>query len=134
MKYPFALVTLIWAYLTLPSFFLKTLCTRFLILDFNRSCGEVSSVEKSNVWTDVAERTSRWLSDDNELVEFFGIQMLLTPLRLGLVLQYLTNKSFIVLSSLLSRHDRSFVVYLLEPAKNRCFYGDLCNLQGVQYR
>ena len=37
MKYPFALVTLIWVYLTLPSFFLKALCTRLLILDFNRT-------------------------------------------------------------------------------------------------
>ena len=41
--------------ITLPAFFLKALCTRLLSLDSNRSCGiEVQSVEKSNVWTDVA--------------------------------------------------------------------------------
>ena len=38
-----------------------------------------------------------------------------------------------VLSTLVRRHDRSFVVHLLEPAINLCLYGDLCNL-GVQYR
>ena len=70
-------------YLTLSSFFLKVLRTRLLILDFNRSCGiEGYSVEKSNGWTDVAVRTSSWSSDDNKLVEFFRIHMLLTPLRL----------------------------------------------------
>ena len=86
-----------------------------------------------NVWTDVAVRTSSWSSDDNKLVEFFRIYMLLTPLRLVLVLQYPTNRSFVVLSTLVRRHDRSFVVLLLEPAINLCLYGDLCNL-GVQYR
>ena len=88
---------------------------------------------KSNVWADVAVGTSSWSSDDNKLVEFFRIHMLLTPLRLVLVLQYLTNPSFMVLSTLVRRHDRSFVVHLLEPAINLCLYGDLCNL-GVQYR
>ena len=39
VKYPWPLVTLICVYLTLPSFFLKALCTRLLILDFNKSCG-----------------------------------------------------------------------------------------------
>ena len=43
---------------------------------------------------DVAVRTSSWSSDDNKLVEFFRIHMLLTPLRMVLVLQYLTNPSF----------------------------------------
>ena len=38
-----------------------------------------------------------------------------------------------VLSTLVRKHDRSFVVHLLEPAINLCLYGDLCNL-GVQYR
>ena len=127
-------VILIWSCLTLQSFFLKGLCTRLLILDLNRSCGiEVWSVEKSNVWTDVAVRTSSWSSDDNELVQFFRIQMLSTPLRLVLVLQNLINPSFMVLSTLVRRHDRSFVVHLLEPAINLCLYGDLCSL-GVQYR
>ena len=45
----------------------------------------------------------------------------------------LTNPFFMVLSSFVRRHDRSFVVHLLEPAINRCLYGDLYNL-GVQYR
>ena len=36
MKYPFDLVTLMWVYLTLPSFFLKALCARLPFLDFNR--------------------------------------------------------------------------------------------------
>ena len=43
---------------------------------------------------------SSWSSDDNKLVEFFRIHMLLTPLRLVLVLQYLTSPSFMVLRSL----------------------------------
>ena len=73
-------------------------------------------------------RTLSWSSDDNKLVEFFRIHMLLTPLRLVLVLQYLTNPSFMVLSTLVRRHYRSFVVHLLESAINRCLYGDLCNL------
>ena len=55
--------------------------------------------------------------------------MLLTPLRLVLVLQYFTSPSFMVLSSLVRRHHRSFVVHLLEPAINRSLYGDLCNLE-----
>ena len=76
------------------------------------------SVEKSDVWTDVVIRTSSWSSDDNKLVEFFRIHMLLTPLQLVLVLQYLTNPCFMVLSTLVRRHDRSFVIHLLEPAIN----------------
>ena len=91
------------------------------------------SVEKSNVWTDVAVWTSSWSSDDNKLVEFFRIHMLLTPLRLVLVMQYFTNPFFMVLSSLVKMHDRSFVIHALEPAINRCLYGDLYSL-GVQYR
>ena len=59
--------------------------------------------------------------------------MLLTLLQLVLVLQYLTNLSFMVFSTLVRRHDRSFVVHLLEPVVNLCLYGDLWNL-GVQYR
>ena len=59
----------------------------------------MQSVEKSNVWTDVVVRTSSWSSDDNKLVEFFRIHILLTPLQLALVLQYLTNPSFMVLST-----------------------------------
>ena len=62
-------------------------------------------MEKSNVWTDVAVRTSSWSSDDNKLVEFFRIHMLLTPLWPVLVLQYLTNPSFMVLSTLVRRHE-----------------------------
>ena len=82
---------------------------------------------KSNVWIDVTVRRSSWSGDDNKLVEFFRIHMLLTPLRMVLVLQYLTNPSFTVLSSLVRRHGRSFVVHLMEPAINLCLYGNLCN-------
>ena len=129
---PFALVTLMWVYLTLPFFFLKELCTIILILDFNRSCGiEMESVEKPNVWTHVAARTSGCSSDEKKLLEhphvadtiaagfsvaiphqsilygiLFRILVLLTPLRLVLVLQYLTNPSFMVLCSLVRRHER----------------------------
>ena len=75
-----------------------------LTVDFNRSCGievliEVPSAEKSDVFTDVAVQRSSWSSDDNKLVEFFRNHMLLTPLQLILVLQYLINPSFMVLSS-----------------------------------
>ena len=68
-----------------------------------------SSFEKSDVWTDVAAWTSSWSYDDNKLVEFFRIYMLLTPLWLVLVLQYLTNSSFIVLSSLVRIHGRALL-------------------------
>ena len=73
-------------------------------------------LKKSNVWTDVTVRTSSWSSDDNKLAEFLRIHMLLTPLRLVLVLQYLTNPSFMVLGSFVRSHDRSSAVHLLEPA------------------
>ena len=54
---------------------------------------------------------------------------------LVLVLQYLTNLSFMVLSSWVRRHDKSFVVHLLGPAINRCLYCDLCMRSlGVQHR
>ena len=61
------------------------------------------------------------------------IHMLLTPLQLVLVLQYLANPPFTVLSSSVTKHDRSFLLHLLEPAVNRCLYADLWNV-GVQYR
>ena len=35
--------------------------------------------------------------------------------------------------TLVRRHDRSFIVHLLEPAINLCLYGDLCNLGIVLY-
>ena len=54
------------------------------------------------------------------LVEFLTILMLLTPLRLVLVLQYLISPSFRVVNTLVSRHDKSFVVHLLEPAIEQC--------------
>ena len=108
--------------LTLPSFFLKALCTRLLILDFNTLCG-IEGVKYWKIkcldWCSCMDRSS-WSNDDNKLVEFFRIHMLLTPLRLVLVLQYLTNPSFMVFRSLVRRHNRSFVVHLLEPAINLC--------------
>ena len=61
VKYPFDLVTLVWVYLTPPSFFLKALCTRLLVPDFDRSCGlDALSVVTSNFWTDLAVQTSSW--------------------------------------------------------------------------
>ena len=54
------------------------------------------------------------------LVEFLTILKLLTPLRLVLVLQYLISPSVRVVNTLVSRHDKSFVVHLLEPAIKQC--------------
>ena len=68
-------------------------------------------VEKSYVRTDVAVKTSSWSRNGNRLVEFLTIQMLLTPLRLALVLQYLITPSSTVVNTLVSRHDKSFVVH-----------------------
>ena len=134
VKYPFSVVTLIWIYLTLPSLPMKALCTRLLILDFNRSCGiEVQSVEKPNAWTDVAAQTSSRPSDDNKPAELPRIHMLLTPLWLVLVLQYLTNPSFMAHSTLVRRHDRPPAAHSLELDTNRCLCYDLRSL-GVQYR
>ena len=47
-----------------------------------------------------------WLNDDNKLVGFIRIHMLLTSSRLVVVLQHFTNPSFMVLSSLVKRQDR----------------------------
>ena len=71
--------------------------------------------------------------DDNRLVEFLTIHMLLTPLQLVLVLQYLISPSLTVVNTLVSRHDKSFVVHLLEPAIKGCLKETLCNF-GVQYK
>ena len=38
-----------------------------------------------------------------------------------------------VVNILVSRHDKSFVVHLLEPAIKRCLKGTLCNF-GVHYK
>ena len=51
--------------------------------------------------------------------------MLLTPLRLVLVLLYLIGPSFTVVNTLVSRHDKAFVVHLLEPAIKAMFERDL---------
>ena len=45
-----------------------------------------------------------------------------TPLRLVLVLQYLTNLSFMALSNLVRRYDRSFVVHFLKPVLKPDFH------------
>ena len=92
------------------------------IRDFSNLCGmEVCNVEKPYVCTDVAVRTSSWSSDDNRHVGFFSIHMLFASLRLVLVAQYLSSPSLVVDSNLVRRHDKSSVVYLLEPAMKRCF-------------
>ena len=95
-----------------------------VIRDFSRLCGiDVYKVEKSYVWTDVAVRTSSWFRDDNRLVEFLTVHMLLTPLRLVLTM----------VNPLASRHDKSFVVHILEAAIKRCLKGTLCNF-GVCFK
>ena len=57
--------------------------------------------------------------------------MLLTPLQLVLVLFYLISPSFTVVNTLVSRHDKSFVVHLLEPAIKQCLKGTLCKFTFV---
>ena len=66
-------------------------------------------------------------------MEFLTIHKLLTLLRLVLVLQYLISPSFTMVNTLVSRHDKSFVVHLLQPAIKRCLKGTLCNF-GVKYK
>ena len=86
IKHPYPLVILMWVYLLLPSLLLNELCTSAVIRDFSRLCGiDLYKVEKSYVWTDIAVRTSSWSRDDNRLMEFLTIHMLLTPLRLVLL-------------------------------------------------
>ena len=111
-------------YLLLPSLLLNELCTSAVVRDLSRLCGlHVYKVEKSYVWTDVAVPRLYGHPVGPGLFEF---------LRLVLVLQYLISPSFTVVNTLVSRHDKSFVVHLLEPAIKRCLKGTLCNI-GVQY-
>ena len=63
-------------------------------------------------------------------MEFLTIHMLLTPLWLVLVLQYLISPSLTVFNILVSRHDKSFVVHLLEPAIKRCLKGPYVILES----
>ena len=63
--------------------------------------------------TDVVVWTSIWYRDDNRLVEFLTISILLTPLQLILVLQHLISPSLIVVNTLVSRYDKSFVAQIL---------------------
>ena len=79
VKYPFPLVILMWVYLLLLYLLLNELCTSVVIRDFSKLCGiDVYEVEKSYVWTDVSVWTSIWSKDDNRLVKFLTIDMLLT--------------------------------------------------------
>ena len=64
---------------------------------------------------------------------FLTVHMLLTPLRMVLVLLYPISQSFTVVNTLVSRHDKSFVVHLLEQAIKQCLKGTLCNFE-VQYK
>ena len=66
-------------------------------------------------------------------MEFLSIHILLTPVRLAFILQYVSSPVFMTVSILVNKLDNCFVVHLLEPAIKRCFTGDLCSL-GVQYR
>ena len=123
MKYPFPLVVLMWVYLLLPSLILNELCTSAAIRDLNRLCGiDMYKVEKSYLWTDVAVRASTWSRDHNRLVEFLTIHMLLTPLRLVLVLQYLISLSLMVVNTLVSRHDKSSFCGTFTGARNKLMF------------
>ena len=75
--------------------------------------------------------TSSWSRDDNRLEEFLTIHMMFTPLRLVLFSQYLISPSIIVVNTLASRRDKSFVVHLLEPAIKGCLKGTLCNSESA---
>ena len=120
-----------------PSFFIDKLWPDiflgFFVWGFLVLRGLCSRTWKSNVWTGVAVQRSRWSTDDTKLVQFFRIHMLLMPCQLVLVLQCLTNLSFMVLSSLVRMHDRPFLVHLMESAISWCLYGDLCNLESTTY-
>ena len=130
MKYSFPLVILMWVYLLLPSLLLNELCTGAVIRDFNRLYGiDVHKVES---------RMSELMLLYGHLVgpgmttglwSFLTIHMLLTPLRLVLVLQYLINPSLMMVNTLVSRHDKSFTVHLLEPAIKRCLKWTLLYVQ-----
>ena len=102
--------------------------------DFSKSCGmEVYRVETSDVRMEVALWTPKRPNDDSKFVEFLSIHILLTPIWLICMLQYLSIPVFMTVSILVKRLDNCFVVHLLKPAMKRCFTGDLCSL-GVQYR
>ena len=92
---------------------MNELCTSAVIRDLSRLCEiDVYKVENSYVGIDVAVRTSSWSRDDNRPVEFLTIHMLLTPLRLALVLQYLINPSFTVVNNLVSNvTDHLWYIY-----------------------
>ena len=52
------------------------------------------------------------------------------PLRLVLVLLYLISSSFTVVNTLLNRHDKSFVVHVLEPGIKQCLKGPYVILES----
>ena len=62
------------------------------------------------------------------LWKFLSIHILLTPVWLVFILQYFSGPVFMTVSILVNKLDNCFVVHLLEPAKKRCFTGDLCSL------
>ena len=123
MKYPFPLVILMWAFLFFFRFLLLyELCTSVVIWDLSRWdwCAQSWKAICLNWCCFTDTSCSR---DDNRLVEFLTIHMLLTPLRLVLVLQYLISPSFTVVNTLVSKHDKPFVVDLMEPAIKQCLKG-----------
>ena len=60
---------------------------------------------------------------------FLAIHMLVISLQLVLVLQYLMSTPSTVLSTLMSRHNKSFVVHLLKPAISLCLIVTLCTFE-----
>ena len=56
----------------------------------SKSCEmKVYKVEKSNVWTAATLWTPNWSNDDSKFVKFFSIHVLLTPVWLAFILQYI---------------------------------------------
>ena len=71
------------------------------IQGLSKSCGmEVYSVEKLNVWMEVALRTPKWPNDDSKFVEFLSFHILLTPVWLVFILQYFSIPVFMTESIL----------------------------------
>ena len=60
-------------------------------------------------------------------MEFLSIYILLTPVWLVFILQYVSSPVFMTVCILVNKLDNCFVVHLLELAMKRCFTGDLCS-------
>ena len=118
--------------LTLSFFFLKALCTRLLIPDLNMLCGiEVLRVKNqvSGPMLMYGRQVGQVMTTNLSSCQNPHV---VDTIAVGFSAAIPHHPSFMALSRLMGRHDRSFVAHLLEPAASRCLYGDLFNL-GVQY-